>query len=105
LPFRKLACLKDLPSGALIEVLDGDRPYAICNVGGEIRALYGTCPHHGGPLGQGALDGGTVTCPWHAWPFDSSTGECEFNRDLRIPTYAVRIESGDVLVDLPDKNA
>jgi nitrite reductase/ring-hydroxylating ferredoxin subunit len=101
MPFRKLARLEELPDGALIEVLDGDEPYALCNVGGEIRAMLGTCPHHGGPLGQGGLDRGVVTCPWHAFPFDSATGECLASRDLRIAIFPVRIEGADVLVDLP----
>jgi len=103
--YRKLARLEELPEGALIEVIDGSQPYALCNVGGEIRALWGACPHHGGPLGQGALEAGVVTCPWHAWEFDTATGECVFSRDLKVPTYPVRVEAGDVLVDLPEENA
>ena|ERR1017187_5635089 len=99
--YTKLARLDELPEGALLEIVDGNNLYALCNVAGDIRAIYGTCPHHGGPLGQGALEGSIVTCPWHAWPFDSATGACMFNNDLRIPTYPVRIEAGDILVDLP----
>ena len=103
--YTKLARLDELPEGALLEIVDGNNLYALCNVAGDIRAIYGTCPHHGGPLGQGALEGSIVTCPWHAWPFDSATGACMFNNDLRIPTYPVRIEAGDILVDLPEKHA
>jgi nitrite reductase (NADH) small subunit len=103
--FEKLASVNELPQGALIEVELGSRLYALCNVGGEVRALAGVCPHHGGPLGQGGLEGGTVICPWHAWPFDSATGACEFNPALRVPTYAVRVEGMDILVDAPESNA
>jgi nitrite reductase/ring-hydroxylating ferredoxin subunit len=103
--YTKLARLDELPEGALLEVVEGNNLYALCNVAGDIRALYGTCPHHGGPLGQGALEGSIVSCPWHAWPFDSATGACMFNNDLRIPTYPVRIEAGDILVDLPEEHA
>src|SRR5580700_7892671 len=105
MPYTKLASLAELPPGALIEVLQGDQPYALCNVAGEVRALSGVCPHHGGPLGQGVLEGSTVTCPWHAWEFDSGTGACVFNDTLRVPTYPVRIEAGNILVDLPEKHA
>lgn len=100
--YRKLARIDELPEGSLLEVLDGDKAYALCNVAGQVRAMWGICPHHGGPLGQGAFDGGVVTCPWHAWEFDSANGECVFNRDLKIPTYPVRVEAGDILVDLPE---
>jgi nitrite reductase (NADH) small subunit len=100
--YTKLASLNELPEGALIEVTQGETPYALCNVAGEVRAISGVCPHHGGPLGQGTLDGSIVTCPWHAYEFDSGSGVCLFSDGLRIPTYPVRIEEGEILVDLPD---
>jgi nitrite reductase (NADH) small subunit len=103
--FRKLASLDELSPGTLIEVVEGGDLYALCNVDGEVRAMSGRCPHHGGPLGQGALEGSLVTCPWHAWPFDSATGACAFNDALRIPTFEVRIEAGQILVNLPENNA
>ncbi len=103
--FQKLASLVELPPGSLLEIVCGDDLYALCNVGGEVRALSGVCPHQGGPLGQGTLDGSLVTCPFHAWQFDSATGACDFNDAIRVPTYPVRVEGGDVLVDLssPDQ--
>jgi nitrite reductase (NADH) small subunit len=100
--WEKLASLEELPAGALVEIARGDRLYALCNVGGEVRAMAGVCPHHGGPLGQGALEGSLVTCPWHAWQFDAATGVCAFNDEVRIPIYPVRIEDGQIMVDLPD---
>jgi nitrite reductase (NADH) small subunit len=103
--FEKVASLDELPEGAVLEIVRGHDLYALCNVRGEVRALAGVCPHHGGPIGQGALDGDIVSCPWHAWPFDSATGACAFNPDVRIPTYAVRMQGGDILVDLPESDA
>ena len=103
--YRKLASLDELPEGSLLDIVQGPDLYVLCNVAGDVRAMSGVCPHHGGPLGQGALEGTFVTCPWHAWQFDSATGACAFNGDLRIPTYPVRIEAGQVLVVLPDNHA
>ncbi|HEX4135358.1 MAG TPA: Rieske 2Fe-2S domain-containing protein [Bryobacteraceae bacterium] len=100
--YKKLASLNELPEGTLIEVVQGAELYALCNVGGEVRAIAGVCPHNGGPLGQGALDGSVVSCPWHAYEFDSATGTCLFDDALQIATYPVRIEAGDILVDLPE---
>jgi nitrite reductase/ring-hydroxylating ferredoxin subunit len=85
----------------LIEIIQDGEPYAVCNIDGEVRAMAGVCPHQGGPLGQGALEGSLVTCPWHSWQFDAATGACAFNAELRIPTYPVRVEQNDILVDLP----
>jgi nitrite reductase (NADH) small subunit len=103
--FTKLASADELPEGSLIEVVVGNDLYALCNVAGEVRAIHGICPHHGGPLGQGALDGSMVTCPWHMWQFDSATGACAFNNELRIPTFPVRVEGGQIMVDIPETNA
>jgi nitrite reductase (NADH) small subunit len=103
--YQKLARVEELPEGALLEIVHSNELFALCNVAGEVRAISGVCPHHGGPLGQGALEGSLVTCPWHAWQFDSGTGACVFNDALRVPTYPVRIEAGNILVDLPEKHA
>ncbi len=98
--FEKFASLADLPPGSLLEVVRGDDLYALCNVNGEVRALSGVCPHQGGPLGQGAMEGPLVTCPYHAWQFDSATGACDFNDAIRVPTYPVRVEAGEIFVDI-----
>jgi nitrite reductase (NADH) small subunit len=100
--FKKLASLNEVPPGTLIEIIQDDNVYALCNVEGELRAVSGVCPHSGGPLGQGALDGSIITCPWHAWEFDSSTGVCTFDDELRVQIYPVRVEAGEILADLPE---
>ncbi|HKD07001.1 MAG TPA: Rieske 2Fe-2S domain-containing protein [Bryobacteraceae bacterium] len=100
MPWTKLADASELAPGTLMEVDRDGLQYALCNVGGEVRALAGVCPHQGGPLGEGALNDGVITCPWHMWEFDSRSGECVFNRALTIPVYPVRVEGGEVLVDI-----
>jgi nitrite reductase/ring-hydroxylating ferredoxin subunit len=91
----------DLPPGTLIEIIQDGEPYAVCNIDGRVHAMAGVCPHQGGPLGEGALEGSLVTCPWHSWQFDPATGVCAFNEEVRIPVYPVRVEENDILVDLP----
>ncbi len=99
--FVKVAALAEVPPGTMIEVEHHGEPYAICNVDGQVRAVYGECPHEGGPLGQGALEGPLISCPWHCWQFDSLTGVCLFGDDVVLETYAVKVEAGDILVQLP----
>ncbi|MEP6715921.1 MAG: Rieske 2Fe-2S domain-containing protein [Terriglobia bacterium] len=99
--WEKLLALSELPPGTLVEAERGDDVYAICNVWGDVRALSGLCPHRGGPLGEGVLNGGTITCPWHMWEFDSATGACTFNESVKVPVYPTRLEDGAVLVDIP----
>jgi len=100
--WTKLATIRELPTDSVIEVEHQDSLYAICNAGGEIRALSGVCPHQGGPLGQGTVIRGLLVCPWHMWEFDSVNGACLVDESLRIPTYRVKVEDEAVLVELPD---
>ena len=95
--FVKVAAVTDVApgSGTCVEV-DG-KPIALFNVGGTFHALHGVCPHRGGPLGEGDLDGATVTCPWHAWEFDVTTGE-SLTDDLCVARYEVKVEGDAVLV-------
>lgn len=80
----------------------GDRTIALCNVGGGFHALEGTCPHAGGPLGEGALHGTTLVCPWHAWEFDCRTGLNNLVPDAGVETFPVKIEAGEILIDIPE---
>ena len=94
---RALA-LSDLPPGQCVEVSVAGKPVALYNVAGVVYATSNTCIHRGGPLGQGALDGPVVLCPWHAWSWDVTTGENTANPELKIPTYPVKVADGQVLV-------
>jgi nitrite reductase/ring-hydroxylating ferredoxin subunit len=100
-PFVKVAPAAGIQADSVTEVLVGDTPYAICNVGGKITALLGICPHHGGPLGQGAINGSNVVCPWHAWEWNCATGENDMEPAKRVATCEVKIEGGDIFLNLP----
>ncbi len=99
--FQKVAQLSALPPDSVTEVMVDGRPYAICNVGGSVRALSGVCVHRGGPLGQGQIHEGRVVCPFHLWEFDCATGENDFDPAKRVPTFEVKVEGDDVLLQLP----
>jgi nitrite reductase (NADH) small subunit len=95
--FVKVASAADVKpgTGTCVEV-DG-KPVALFNVDGTFYATDNTCPHRGGPLGEGELDGLVITCPWHNWQYDVRTGE-SLTDDLKVDTYQVKVEGGDVLV-------
>ena len=88
----------DLAPGQGTEKNVGGRAVAIFNSGGTFYALSNTCLHRGGPLGQGFLEGQTVTCPWHNWTFDITTGANVVNGDLKVACYPTRVENGQVFV-------
>jgi nitrite reductase/ring-hydroxylating ferredoxin subunit len=98
--FLPALAVTDLPPGQAREVTVGGQVIAIFNVGGTFHALPNRCPHRGGPLGQGFLDGAEVSCPWHNWTFDVTTGENVASRDLKVPRLDVKVEDGRVLVRL-----
>src|SRR5437763_370712 len=71
--FVKMATMSELPPGSAREVEHDGRIYALFNVDGVISAIDGICPHQGGPLAEGPVEGTTLTCPWHGWQFDVRT--------------------------------
>lgn len=77
------------------------RPYAVCNVAGQIYALDGVCLHSGGPIGQGQIYDGRVVCPYHMWEFDCRTGEYDCNPALRLATFEVRLKDGEIFLQVP----
>jgi len=90
-----------LPTGSVVQATLGDREIALCRTAEGVYALDGACPHRNGPLGHGALHGYAVVCPWHAWEFDCRTGIHPDNPAVRVRTYPVVIQDGDILVELP----
>jgi len=96
--FVRAIAASDLAPGQCAEVTVGATPVAIYNVDGTFYATSNVCLHRGGPLGQGLLEGHAVMCPWHAWSWDVKTGENVANGDLKIPTYEVKVEGGEVFV-------
>ncbi|MBX7166381.1 MAG: Rieske (2Fe-2S) protein [Pirellulales bacterium] len=99
----RVASLSDLPEQTGFECVAGDRLVALFRIGTEVYALDGVCPHQGGPLGRGELEGCVVTCPWHGWQFDVRSGQHQISPTIRQPALEVRVEGDDVFVRLgPD---
>jgi nitrite reductase/ring-hydroxylating ferredoxin subunit len=100
--FRTVAKAAEIPANSLkhIELEDGTQ-ICLANVDGTLYAIGGECTHMGGPLGEGELDGTTVTCPWHSGEFDVTTGKVLGPPpEGDEPKYEVRIEGEDVQVAL-----
>lgn len=96
--FVSVLSVAELPPGRATEVTVGERQVALFNVGGNFFALTNLCPHRGGPLGQGFLEGKEVSCPWHNYTFDVTTGENVVSADLKVQRYDVKVEDGRVFV-------
>lgn len=97
--FVKIATVSELPTDdSAQEFVVGERTICVAKVNGEYRALDNVCPHEGGPLGQGFVDGTKIVCPWHGWEVEAKTGNA--NGDPAVPVYELRIQGDDVLVKL-----
>lgn len=98
--WHRLCKTTECPPGEARELVAGDRIVALFNVAGEFHALDGICPHQGGPLGKGLLNGCIVTCPWHGWQFDVATGQHQASKSLRHPIFATKVEGDDVFAEI-----
>ncbi len=98
--FVRAAAVVEIPAGTIREVsLDG-KAVALANVGGQFHAINNTCLHRGGPLGDGPLEGNIVTCPWHGWQYDVTTGKVSQNPAVGVDCYAVEVRGDEIYVDL-----
>jgi len=86
-----------LENRARIVCLGGER-VAIFKYDGKISAVSNVCQHQNGPLGEGKILDGCITCPWHGYQYRPETGASPPPFVEKVPTFNVRVESGKVLV-------
>lgn len=66
---------------------------------GKLCAVANTCAHQGGPLGEGKIIGGCITCPWHGYQYLPHNGQSPPPFTEKIPTYELRVEGGRILLN------
>ena len=98
--FIDIGSTSDLKVGRVKTVIAGDRKIALYHTESGYYASDNTCPHRGGPLGEGDIIGEEIICPWHLWGFEIGTGVCTGDPRIRIATHEVKIEGDRVLVKL-----
>ena len=98
--FVKVATAAQVPPGQAKLVEAGGKKIALFNVGGAYYAIDETCPHRGGPLSQGPVEGETVTCPWHGWEYDVTNGTNLDDPSMKLVCYPVKVEGNDILIEV-----
>jgi nitrite reductase (NADH) small subunit/3-phenylpropionate/trans-cinnamate dioxygenase ferredoxin subunit len=96
-----VATTGDIPTGEGRLVDAAGMTLALFNVAGTYYAIDNGCPHRGGPLGEGDVDGVLVACPWHGWRWDVTTGANANNPAVRVACFPVTVDGDRILVDLP----
>lgn len=87
-------------NGVLCVEAEGKR-IALFKLEGEIYALDDACPHEGGPLSEGLIEGGAVECPWHQSRFDIKTGRVLLDpAETDVRRYPVRVQGDSVEVEI-----
>ena len=87
-----------LERGQAIEIIVAGKAIALCHAEDGWFATSNSCPHAEGPLGEGRLDGHTLTCPYHGWKFDIRDGSCQTSPDDKVPTFEVQVVGDAVCV-------
>jgi nitrite reductase/ring-hydroxylating ferredoxin subunit len=97
--FFKVAKVSDVPEGEMKIVFQD--LVTVANAEGKFYAFGNICPHAGGPIGDGFLEGCIVECPWHAAQWDVRTGEAlTALATADIPLFEVRIVDDDIEIKL-----
>jgi 3-phenylpropionate/trans-cinnamate dioxygenase ferredoxin component len=99
--FTRACALDDLPEeGVLATVVDGE-PVAVVRSGGEVFAIHDVCSHAEVPLSDGEVGDCEIECWLHGSRFDLRTGKPTGPpASAPVPVYPVRVDGGDVLVDV-----
>jgi len=89
--YKVLENKDELPEGRITTVTAGTKQVALSHFEGKICALDNSCPHQGGPLGEGSIENGILRCPWHGWDYHPCTGKAP-GFDDGVEPYEVKEE-------------
>jgi len=105
LKWVRVADLDELPEGRVKTITVGRLSLALTHHDGQYGALDNACPHQGGPLGEGTIEGCFLRCPWHGWDFDPLTGKPPGGYDDGVATHPVEVREDGVWVGVPEQDA
>jgi toluene monooxygenase system ferredoxin subunit len=97
--------LDELWQGEMLSVSVQAVDVLLCNVDGQVLAYEDRCPHLGGALSKGVLDGRVLRCAAHEWEFNACTGRGVNPSAACLRRYAVRLDGDAILVDLEGPDA
>ncbi len=101
--FTTVARIGEIPEGEGRTFAVNDRLVAVFRDHGEYFAIDDLCPHMGASLGEGGVENGMVSCPWHAWRFRISDGTWCDNPKIKTDSFPVRVVGDEIQVSVPAK--
>jgi NAD(P)H-dependent nitrite reductase small subunit len=92
--------LDEIPPGSGRSLDAGGVRLAVFRAGQDLVALSGICPHSGGALGYGWIDGNEVVCPLHQWRFKLADGRCTTMRGQGVHRFRCELRGEDIWVEV-----
>lgn len=89
----------EIPENRAKVVMAGGERIAIFKYDGKISAVSGVCQHQNGPLGEGCMIDGLVTCPWHGFQYRPDSGAAPAPFTESVPTFNVSVVEGRIWID------
>ena len=96
--FVPVCSVAEIPDHRARVVMAAGERVAIFKYDGKIAAVSNVCQHQNGPLGEGRIIDGCITCPWHGYQYEPETGSSPPPFNERVPTFDVRVEGERVLL-------
>lgn len=98
--FQKVATMDDLWGGEMVGLVVDGKKVLLVNIDDTIYAYEDKCAHKETPLSEGTLEGKTLICATHQWEYDVCTGKGINPASACLKTFAVKVEGGDIYVDV-----
>ncbi len=87
-------------NSAVTVAIENDERVAVFRYeGNKLAAVSNVCKHQNGPLGEGRIIDGCITCPWHGFQYRPEDGRAPAPFEERIATYHIKLDGEDVLLN------
>jgi len=96
--FVEVCAVDNIPEKRAKVVSLGAERVAVFRYDGKVSAISNVCRHQNGPLGEGRIIDGCVTCPWHGYQYSPDTGASPSPFTDKVPTYQTKLIDGKVLI-------
>lgn len=103
--YKILNSSNDIEEGKTIKVQAGKKLLAVSKFNGEIGVIDNSCPHMGGPLGEGVIDNGYIKCPWHGYEFHPCTGKSPEGFDDEVQSYEIELRDDGVYAAVEEESS
>lgn len=96
--FYEVGAVSDIPENRAKMIIIGNENIAVFKYDGQLSAVSNVCKHQNGPLGEGKIVNGCITCPWHAYEYLPANGCAPAPFTEKLSTYELKLIDGVVYV-------